>query len=318
MRTSINKKSDFDFIVLDNEGNAIDMPSNDFTIDLWTWGSKCRFRASSIGGVLKGCKSDNGKLRVYVDNPGFVPGKLVGEWITYAASEEYADGSQRTCRYISDFGIDMVDGDSTTNEQQVLAMMQYIQGASAYEIACEYGYQGTEEEWLNSLSLESVNAANECRELMAQLSAAEDVRNANEQTRIANEQARVESENSRSFEESNRVDAESTRIHNESVRYNREKIRQDAENYRITHENSRESNETIRQNSETARVAAEEARVAAEKSRQAAEQARETQIATEEKETIVLEGNMAVLARELIPELRNAEKDGKKVNIKVR
>ena len=197
MRTSINKKGDFDFIVLDNEGNAVDMPSNDFTLDLWTWGSKCRFRASSIGGVLKGCKNDGGKLRVYVDNPGFVPGKLVGEWVSYVSSEEHPDGTQRTCRYISDFSIDMVDGDSTTNEQQVLAMMQYIQGASAYEIACEYGYQGTEEEWLNSLSLESVNAANECRELMAQLSAAEDVRNANEQTRIASEQARVESESSR-------------------------------------------------------------------------------------------------------------------------
>lgn len=276
MRTSINKKSDFDFIVLDSKGNAIDMPTSNFTLDLWTWGSKCRFRASSIGGVLKGCKSDNGKLRVYVDNPGFVSGKLVGEWITYAASEEYADGSQRTCRYVSDFGIDMVDGDSTTNEQQVLAMMQYIQGASAYEIACEYGYQGTEEEWLNSLSLESVNAANECRELMAQLSAAEDVRNANEQTRIANEQARVESESSRSYEEDRRADAESTRLHNEQARQAAESIRKDAENYRITHENSREGNETMRQNSETARAAAEESRVAAEKSRQAAEQARET------------------------------------------
>ena len=276
MRTSINKKSDFDFIVLDSKGNAIDMPTSNFTLDLWTWGSKCRFRASSIGGVLKGCKSDNGKLRVYVDNPGFVPGKLVGEWVSYISSEEYPDGTQRTCRYISDFGIDMVDGDSQTNEQQVLAMMQYIQGASAYEIACEYGYQGTEEEWLNSLSLESVNAANECRELMAQLSAAEDVRNANEQTRIANEQARVESEGSRSYEEDRRADAERARIHNESVRYNREEIRQDAENYRITHENSREGYETMRQNSETARAAAEESRVAAEKSRQAAEQARET------------------------------------------
>ena len=276
MRTSINKKSDFDFIVLDSEGNAIDMPTSNFTLDLWTWGSKCRFRASSIGGVLKGCKSDNGKLRVYVDNPGFVPGKLVGEWVSYISSEEYPDGTQRTCRYVSDFGIDMVDGDSTTNEQQVLAMMQYIQGASAYEIACEYGYQGTEEEWLNSLSLESVNAANECRELMAQLSAAEDVRNANEQTRIANEQARVESESSRSYEEDRRADAESTRLHNEQARQAAESIRKDAENYRITHENSREGHETMRQNSETARAAAEESRVAAEKSRQAAEQARET------------------------------------------
>ena len=153
MRTSINKKSDFDFIVLDNEGNAVDMPSGDFTLDLWTWGSKCRFRASSIGGVLKGCKSDNGKLRVYVDNPGFVPGKLVGEWVSYISSEEYPDGTQRTCRYISDFGIDMVDGDSQTNEVQVLAMMQYIQGASAYEIACEHGFEGTEKEWLDSVAL---------------------------------------------------------------------------------------------------------------------------------------------------------------------
>ena len=40
MRTKINRKSDFDFIVLDSEGNAIDMPSNDFTLDIWTWRSE--------------------------------------------------------------------------------------------------------------------------------------------------------------------------------------------------------------------------------------------------------------------------------------
>lgn len=276
MRTSINKKSDFDFIVLDSEGNAIGMPTSDFTLDLWTWGSKCRFRASSIGGVLKGCKNDGGKLRVYVDNPGFVPGKLVGEWITYAASEDYADGSQRTCRYISDFGIDMVDGDSITNEQQVLAMMQYIKGASAYEIACEHGYQGTEEEWLNSLSLESVNAANECRELMAQLSAAEDERNANEQNRnvaederSATEQARVTAENNRAKSEADRNAAEKNRATAELNRDFHESTRLTAETQRVSAENERIVNEQ-------SRVASEESRVAAEESRQAAEQARET------------------------------------------
>lgn len=192
MRTKINKKSDFDFIVLDSEGNPIPFPTDDFSLFLWTWGSKSRFKASSINGVLTGCKNEDNKLRVFVDNPGFVPGKLVGELVTYITNDTYDDGVQRTCRYISDFGIDMVNEDSETNEVQVLAMMQYIQGASAYEIACEYGYEGTEEEWLATLSLESRTAANECRELMAEFTADENVREANEEARKAAEISREE------------------------------------------------------------------------------------------------------------------------------
>lgn len=197
MRTKINKKSDFDFIVLDSEGNPIPFPTDDFSLFVWTWGSKCRFKASSIKGVLAGCKNEDNKLRVFVDNPGFVPGKLVGELVAYITNDTYDDGSQRTCRYISDFGIDMVNEDSETNEVQVLAMMQYIQGASAYEIACEYGYQGTEEEWLASLSLDSRTAANECRELVAEFTADENVRELNEATRLANEAGRIAAENKR-------------------------------------------------------------------------------------------------------------------------
>lgn len=218
MRTKINKKSDFDFIVLDSEGNPIPFPTDDFSLFVWTWGSKCRFKASSIKGVLTGCKNEDNKLRVYVDNPGFVPGKLVGELVTYITNDTYNDGSQRTCRYISDFGIDMVNEDSETNEVQVLAMMQYIQGASAYEIACEYGYQGTEEEWLASLSLDSRTAADECRDLMQSLSAAEESRDANEDLRKGNEVERITNEQTRASNEAERVAAEQARVAAETSR----------------------------------------------------------------------------------------------------
>lgn len=283
MRTSINKKSDFDFIVLDNEGNAIDMPTSDFTLDLWTWGSKCRFRASSIGGVLKGCKSDNGKLRVYVDNPGFVPGKLVGEWVSYISSEEYPDGTQRTCRYISDFGIDMVDGDSQTNEVQVLAMMQYIQGESAYEIACDYGFDGTEQEWLDSLALPANEAAAECRTLITELSNAEaqrvaneDVRTTNEGTRAQQESARVTAEQQRIQAESDRALAETNRNLNETFRNKNEQQRNDNEAARVKAEKNRVANESSRVSDEALRVQAETERVEAEAGRETAESNRMT------------------------------------------
>ena len=278
MRTEINKKSDFDFIVLDSEGNAINMPSNDFTLDIWTWGSKCRFRASSIGGVLKGCNNDGGKLRVYVDNPGFVPGKLVGEWVSYISSEEYPDGTQRTCRYISDFGIDMVDGDSQINEVQVLAMMQYIQGASAYEIACEYGFEGTEQEWLDSLALPANEAAAECRTLITELSSAEaqrvaneDVRTANEETRVQQESARVSAEEQRTKAEANRRIAENTRDLVETTRQNAERNRDNAEAARVSAENTRKTAEDARIANESTRQANEQARVASETNRESAE-----------------------------------------------
>ena len=288
MRTEINKKSDFDFIVLDSEGNAINMPSNDFTLDIWTWGSKCRFRASSIGGVLKGCNNDGGKLRVYVDNPGFVPGKLVGEWVSYISSEEYQDGTQRTCRYISDFGIDMVDGDSQTNEVQVLAMMQYIQGASAYEIACENGFEGTEQEWLDSVALPAVEAAAECKALIVELNDAEaqrvaneDVRTANEGTRVQQESARVSAEEQRTKAEAERRIAENTRELVETTRQNAERnrtnaeaTRVEAENARKTAEDARIANESTWQTNEQARVAAEANRESAETDRAEAEAAR--------------------------------------------
>lgn len=246
MRTKINRKSDFDFIVLDSEGNAIDMPSNDFTLDIWTWRSAFRFRASSIGGVLKGCKNDGGKLRVYVDNPGFAPGKLVGEWVSYISNEEYQDGTQRTYYLISDFGIDMVDESTQINDVQVVAMMQYIKGASAYEIACEYGFEGTEQEWLDSLALPSVQAAEECRQLMTEFTIVEDEREIAEADRRASEAVRISNEQTRQSNEQNRTNAESGRA--------------SAENQRQADEQARVAAETLRESAETDRTEAEAAR----------------------------------------------------------
>lgn len=288
MRTKINRKSDFDFIVLDSEGNAIDLPSNDFTLDIWTWGSVCRFRASSIGGVLKGCKNDGGKLRIYVDNPGFAAGKLVGELVSFISNEEYQDGTQRTYYLISDFGIDMVDESTQINDVQVVAMMQYIKGASAYEIACEYGFEGTEQEWLDSLALPSVQAAKECRQLMTEFSTAETKREENENVRIANEETRAQQESARATAEEQRTQAEAnrriaentrdlaetTRNTVEQNRKNAEAARVSAENTRKTAEDARIANEATRQTNEQARVTAETNRESAETNRADAEAAR--------------------------------------------
>ena len=180
-----------------------------------------------------------------------------------------------------------------------LSGMQGIQGWSAYEVAVQHGFVGTEAEWVQSLKQPALDAAAEALEAKAQVEATEQaVKEAEalrvtaeqgrvnaENTRVSNENTRISNEDSRKAEETKRVTAENERIAAENSRKSEEEIRKINEANRISAESSRASAETLRASAETARDTAEQERIANEATRQANEAVRETQEAAREKNT---------------------------------
>lgn len=180
-----------------------------------------------------------------------------------------------------------------------LSGMQGIQGWSAYEVAVQHGFVGTEEEWVQSLKQPALDAAAEALDAKAQVEATEQaVKEAEalrvtaeqgrvnaENTRVSNENTRISNEDSRKAEETKRVTAENERIAAENSRKSEEEIRKINEANRVSAESSRASAETLRASAETARDTAEQERESNEATRQANEAIRETQEAAREKNT---------------------------------
>lgn len=159
-----------------------------------------------------------------------------------------------------------------------LSGMQGIQGWSAYEVAVQHGFVGTEAEWVQSLKQPALDAAAEALDAKAQVE--------------ATEQAVKEAEALRVTAEQGRVNAENTRVSNENTRISNEDSRKAEEANRVTAENARISAETSRKEAESSRVNAESDRVTAEGARAAAEQLRansESERNTKEKERIANE-----------------------------
>ena len=159
-----------------------------------------------------------------------------------------------------------------------LSGMQGIQGWSAYEVAVQHGFVGTEAEWVQSLKQPALDAAAEALEAKAQVE--------------ATEQAVKEAEALRVTAEQGRVNAENTRVSNENTRISNEDSRKAEESKRVTAENARIAAETSRKEAESSRVNAESDRVEAEGARAAAEQLRansESERNTKEKERIANE-----------------------------
>lgn len=150
-----------------------------------------------------------------------------------------------------------------------LSGMQGIQGWSAYEVAVQHGFVGTEAEWVQSLKQPALDAAAEALEAKAQVEATEQAVKEAEALRVTAEQGRVNAENTR-------VSNENTRISNEDSRKAEETKRVTAENERIAAENSRKSEEEIRKTNEANRVSAEGSRASAETLRASAEAERNT------------------------------------------
>ena len=150
-----------------------------------------------------------------------------------------------------------------------LSGMQGIQGWSAYEVAVQHGFVGTEAEWVQSLKQPALDAAAEALDAKAQVEATEQAVKEAEALRVTAEQGRVNAENTR-------VNNENTRISNEDSRKAEETKRVTAENERIAAENSRKSEEEIRKINEANRVSAESSRASAETLRASAEVERNT------------------------------------------
>jgi hypothetical protein len=150
-----------------------------------------------------------------------------------------------------------------------LSGMQGIQGWSAYEVAVQHGFVGTEAEWVQSLKQPALDAAAEALDAKAQVEATEQAVKQAESLRVTAEQGRVNAENTR-------VNNENTRISNEDSRKAEESKRVTAENERIAAENSRRSEEEIRKINEANRVSAESSRASAETLRASAEAERNT------------------------------------------
>lgn len=150
-----------------------------------------------------------------------------------------------------------------------LSGMQGIQGWSAYEVAVQHGFVGTEVEWVQSLKQPALDAAAEALEAKAQVEATEQAVKEAEALRVTAEQGRVNAENTR-------VSNENTRISNEDSRKSEEAKRVTAENARIAAENTRKSEEDIRKTNETNRISAESSRASAETLRASAEAERNT------------------------------------------
>ena len=150
-----------------------------------------------------------------------------------------------------------------------LSGIQGIQGWSAYEVAVQHGFVGTEAEWVQSLKQPALDAAAEALEAKAQVEATEQAVKEAEALRITAEQGRVNAENTR-------VSNENTRISNEDSRKAEESKRVTAENARIAAENSRRSEEDIRKTNEANRISAESSRASAETLRASAEVERNT------------------------------------------
>lgn len=184
-----------------------------------------------------------------------------------------------------------------------LSGMQGIQGWSAYEVAVQHGFVGTEAEWVQSLKQPALDAAAEALEAKAQVEATEQAVKEAEALRVTAEQGRVNAENTR-------VSNENTRISNEDSRKAEESKRVTAENARIAAENSRKEAESSRVNAESDRVTAEGARVAAEQLRANSESERNTK----EKERIANEAiRVASESERVTAETSRKEEEAKRV-----
>ena len=109
---------------------------------------------------------------------------------------------------------------------------QGIQGESAYEIAVNNGFVGTEEEWLTYLRQPALDAADQALQAKAQVEATEAIVKEAEALRVEAENTRVSNENIRQQNETTRVGAENIRSSQESTRQQKEEERITAEGNR--------------------------------------------------------------------------------------
>lgn len=92
-----------------------------------------------------------------------------------------------------------------------LSGMQGIEGQSAYEIAVEHGYVGSEDDWLQSIKQPALDAADEALTAKDEIIAAQDSIEAAEAARVEAEKDREEAEGVRASNEATRQQQEAER-----------------------------------------------------------------------------------------------------------
>ncbi|MCH5234464.1 MAG: hypothetical protein J1E16_04160 [Muribaculaceae bacterium] len=163
----INFRNDFDFILTlkSKDGKVIGFPEYDFEGRITSvrghHGPRCEeifgyegkgYDFSKRGSVIKNCFNDNGKLHIVMNHHRLPPGRLMLDFVSFLPNPMYADGSRRV-EHKEPLMIELVEhcGDSNLFVQDEEVIMPYVY-KTAYELAVDGGYDGTQEEFQESLS----------------------------------------------------------------------------------------------------------------------------------------------------------------------
>lgn len=266
----INYKSDFKVII------TIDESLSGYPFRFTFFVGRSRYVCSYDGTTYTNCEVvDTTHVQCALDDHDFPQGRLCVDSCFYLTDDTYADGSAAVhTREMLD--VILTDGrtDEFDNaEVEYSVLLTALRGYSAYQLAVQNGYTGTEEEWLVSLCPYIGDNGNwwigdTDTEIQADYS--------------EEETARVNAELARQ-------DAEAARVLAEQAREDAEDLREQAEAARVAAEQEREDAETARGTAYTAAEAARnESYAAAEAARDAlytqAENARDASFAAKETE----------------------------------
>lgn len=148
----INYKSDFKLF------ESGDLHTSPFEFEYKTTVHGRSFKASYVDGKYTNCQLlEDGRLMIVFDDHGLMPGKLRVTRHYYLTDKDYHDG---ICNLYSteDAGVMLTEGKTDACDVEIQVPPHYMQGdpgKSAYQIAVENGYEGSEEEWLKSLKGEA-------------------------------------------------------------------------------------------------------------------------------------------------------------------
>ena len=276
-----------------------------FDIKIWTLYPNKNKTASYDGDNWVNCLMREDYLEVILNAPQFNTGRLNVDITLHYPDDDFPDKIRDK---IVKVRLDNPLVNPDTNDVIITGeVSDTIAGLSAYGVAVWNGFEGTEEEWLQSLKQPAIDAAAEAEALMEDFALqelaraneentrkqSELARIAEEQNRVNQELARVDEENTRKqselariAEEQNRVNQELARVDEENTRKQSELARIAEEQNRVNQELARANEENTRKQSELARIAEEQnrvnqelARVDEENTRQSQEQARQNTIA---------------------------------------
>lgn len=157
-----NVHSDFDFILKlkSKNGKEIGFPSYDFEGRIY-----CRdphhlnpfdrghhYSFSRRGETMKNCFDDKGRLHIVMNNHRLPPGRLHLDLVSFLPNPIYKDGVKKVEDKLI-LGIELVDGpgdhDFFIEDEEVILSYVYF---TAYELAKAGGYDGTEQEFNESLA----------------------------------------------------------------------------------------------------------------------------------------------------------------------